>query len=384
MPGQVRRIQDVHIGHASFTPNPFHQTRYATASPNVMVNKTGAVRIGDITFCTDPAVQGSPNVFVNKIKTHRVGDATGGHQSWVPNAALTGSPNVFVNEPHFPCASGRGIAPTVATTIEQYTTPGGAVGIPISEEGERLGPSTGGGGPVNSGATLVSPEGQEVEKNITEPPAQGDCARESLGSISEKYESNGNPGAIGRDRVGGFSYGSYQIATNVGTMQNFQSFLNNRYPEYGAELESAGGNSAATAGDPAFQNKWKELAQDPGFAKAQKDFIQSTHFDPAERNIRNNTGIHVCERCNGLQDAVWSTAVQHGPGGATRIFSRALARTGKTADTVTDQELIEAIYDERGEANGTKYFGGSTPQVRQSVVNRFAREKQDALDQCRG
>lgn len=97
MPGQVRRILDRHIGHASPTPNPFHQTRYATASPNVFVNGYGAVRIGDVCFCTDPAIVGSPDVYVNGIKTHRKYDATGGHQSWVPNAALTGSPNVFVN-----------------------------------------------------------------------------------------------------------------------------------------------------------------------------------------------------------------------------------------------------------------------------------------------
>lgn len=99
MTGQVRRFQDLHVGHASPTPNPFHQTRYAEGSPNVIVNGTGAVRIGDETFCTDPAAEGSPNVIVNNIKTHRRLDATGGHQTWVPNAALTASTNVIINRP---------------------------------------------------------------------------------------------------------------------------------------------------------------------------------------------------------------------------------------------------------------------------------------------
>ena len=97
MPGVVRKNQDSHIGHASPTPNPFHKTFYRSGSPDVIVNGTGAVRIGDETSCGDPAVAGSPNVIVNGIPVHRIGDATGGHGSWVANAAATGSGNVIAN-----------------------------------------------------------------------------------------------------------------------------------------------------------------------------------------------------------------------------------------------------------------------------------------------
>lgn len=97
MPGIVRKSQDKHIGHASATPNPFHQTPYVQGSPNVFVNGTSAVRIGDKTSCGDAAAKGSPSVFVNSIAVHRKGDKTSGHQSWRPNAALTASGNVFAN-----------------------------------------------------------------------------------------------------------------------------------------------------------------------------------------------------------------------------------------------------------------------------------------------
>jgi uncharacterized Zn-binding protein involved in type VI secretion len=97
MPEVTRTNKDQHIGHASPTPNPFHQTAYAEGSPNVFTNNEKTVRIGDKTYCTDPAVAGSPNVYVNGIKVHRLGDATGGHASWVPNASSSGSPNVFAN-----------------------------------------------------------------------------------------------------------------------------------------------------------------------------------------------------------------------------------------------------------------------------------------------
>ena len=97
MPAVVRKDKDKHIGHASRTRNPFHQTKYGQGSPDVFVNGSPAVRIGDKTYCGDPATSGSPNVYINKIPVHRKGDSTGGHGSWVKNAAESGSPNVFAN-----------------------------------------------------------------------------------------------------------------------------------------------------------------------------------------------------------------------------------------------------------------------------------------------
>ena len=97
MPGIVRK-GDVHVGHASPTPNPKHVTAYAAGSDNVFVNSQNVQRIGDMTSCGDPATTGSPNIYVNGIKVHRRNDATGGHGSWVPNAAASASTNVFANE----------------------------------------------------------------------------------------------------------------------------------------------------------------------------------------------------------------------------------------------------------------------------------------------
>jgi uncharacterized Zn-binding protein involved in type VI secretion len=97
MPAVVRSQVDLHIGHASPTPNPFHQTQYKGGSTNVFVNNRKSIRIGDKTGCGDPAAAGSANVFVNGKPIHRKGDATSGHGSWVANAAASGSGNVFAN-----------------------------------------------------------------------------------------------------------------------------------------------------------------------------------------------------------------------------------------------------------------------------------------------
>ena len=97
MPAVTRVGLDSHVGHASPTPNPFHQTAYATGSPDVFTNNAKTVRVGDTTACGDPAAAGSPDVFVNGIAIHILGDATSGHGSWVANASASGSGNVFAN-----------------------------------------------------------------------------------------------------------------------------------------------------------------------------------------------------------------------------------------------------------------------------------------------
>ena len=95
MPEVTRVGVDSHIGHASPTPNPFHQTPYASGSPDVFTNGAKTVRIGDSTGCGDPATGGSSTVKVNGIGVHRKGDATGGHGSCVGNASASGSANVI-------------------------------------------------------------------------------------------------------------------------------------------------------------------------------------------------------------------------------------------------------------------------------------------------
>lgn len=97
MPGVVRTNKDQHEGHASPSPNPFHQTAYATGSDNVMANNEAVVRVDDTTYCGDPASTGSPTVFANGIPVHRQADATDGHASWVPNSAATGSTDVLAD-----------------------------------------------------------------------------------------------------------------------------------------------------------------------------------------------------------------------------------------------------------------------------------------------
>ncbi len=95
MPGVVRE-GDKHVGHASATPNPFHQTAFvSTNQSSVFVNGKLAIVKGDQTGCGDGAVGAASSVFINGIPVHRTFDSTSGHGSWVPNSTIEASGDVI-------------------------------------------------------------------------------------------------------------------------------------------------------------------------------------------------------------------------------------------------------------------------------------------------
>lgn len=94
--GIVRDRVDRHYGHASPTPNPFHQTPYnSSKQEKVFVETRKAIVKGDKTACGDPAVGASTKVFAQGFGVHRRLDSTGGHGSWPANAAQGASGKVL-------------------------------------------------------------------------------------------------------------------------------------------------------------------------------------------------------------------------------------------------------------------------------------------------
>jgi hypothetical protein len=198
---------------------------------------------------------------------------------------------------------------------------------------------------------------------------------EHLGSLSAKYESGGRGSATvstGIGDRGGVSYGTYQLASKVGTAQRFVAQY---YPEWFQGTEP---------GSDEFSARWKQLANERGAELAVYEhlFIIDTHYQPFADRLRRELNFDVDQRSNALRDVAWSTAVQHGAG--NKMFHRALekATAGKPLDQVSDRELIELVYAERGridEAGVPVYFTKSSPQVQKGVLNRFKNEMQDAL-----
>jgi len=198
-----------------------------------------------------------------------------------------------------------------------------------------------------------------------------------IGTLSAKFES-GDQGveAIGYDSNGGTSYGTYQIASKPGTMKAFIQYLQSEAPEWAAQLKAAGPtNTGSTKGK--MPAAWKNIAaQDADkFGQLQRDFIELSHYQPAKDSILARTGVNMDTMPAAAQEALWSTAVQHGPAGAAGIFSRIIKSIGsKVQSEKFAEKLIAKVYDER-----KQQFGSSTAAVQGSVKGRMDQEKQMVL-----
>ncbi len=215
----------------------------------------------------------------------------------------------------------------------------------------------------------------------SEKTVQPGSVDDDLGSLSAKYESNGDPGTVssGAGDAGGVSYGSYQFATNTGSAQRFVDGLKTSHPEYYERLKDF------KPGTTEFSNAWKQLAKDDptGFAKAQHEAIASSHYQPAMAKIEEKHP-DFSKRSSALRNVIWSAAVQHGSQGCANIVDSVLS--GKDVSKMSDEEIIKAIYAERGRTNangGLVHFPSCSSDVQESVKNRFQNECNDALAQLK-
>jgi hypothetical protein len=195
-----------------------------------------------------------------------------------------------------------------------------------------------------------------------------------LGSLSEKYESGGRgPATVstGKGDAGGVSYGTYQLSSKVGRADQF---VQKYYAEEFKGLKS---------GTVEFTARWRMLAKtQPDQLRAKEhEFIKNTHYDPLVKSIARSLMLNVIQRSGALQNVVWSTAVQHGPG--TRVVDTALKPLlkEKTLADLTDAQIIRAIYAERGRkgGKGLVHFQGNSEAVQKAVAKRFDSELRDAL-----
>lgn len=198
-----------------------------------------------------------------------------------------------------------------------------------------------------------------------------------IGKLSARFESGGDGiAAIGYDRNGGTSYGKYQIASRVGSMASFLSFLDTEAPDLSKRLRQAGpANTGSRSGK--MPSEWKAIAkeQPERFEKLQEAYIHQTHYKPALDAIEQRTSLSSSSLSAAMREVIWSTAVQHGPAGAAKIFAQADNMSGNSENASYERKLISNVYNLRA-----GQFGSSTNQVRDAVRSRFRQEKQMALN----
>lgn len=192
-----------------------------------------------------------------------------------------------------------------------------------------------------------------------------------LGTLSAKYETGGRgPGTVsgGRGDPGGVSYGSYQLASSLRRPEEFLAHEGARWaPEFGR----------AVSGAPAFGRIWQAIArrEPASFQAAQHDFIRRTHYDVQVAHVLAQTGDDIDRRSDAVRDAVWSTAVQHGPQNDLVVQAMKGGHPG-------DRALLVAIYAERarrGRDGRMAHFSRCSAAVQAGVAQRLHSELKDAL-----
>ena len=188
-------------------------------------------------------------------------------------------------------------------------------------------------------------------------------------AFAANFESGGNSMAIGYDKTGGTSYGKFQIASGPGTMGDFIGWLEkNGHGEAAKALQASGpANTGSQTG--AMPETWKTLVHQGKITDAiQEQFIRENHVGPALAALPKEAQAAIAND-PAMKAALFSTAVQHGPGGAGRLLRKAWDASG--GDKAA---MLQNLYASRaGE------FGSSTAKVRASVQNRLLQEH-TALD----
>lgn len=208
-------------------------------------------------------------------------------------------------------------------------------------------------------------------------PSGIDIENGEIGSVSGYYESGNKSTTVGCDKNGGTSYGKHQFSSKQGSVKEFLEFVKGKSRRgkefYDAMYSAVGGdwsklNTGSTSGAPV--GVWKKYMTDPALQKYEYEFNLNKKYYPAFNRLPNEVK-QIVSGSRALQEALFSTVVQHGPGkpgssgeGAIPIFTKSY-RSG-----MTPEEYLNAIYEER-----KTRFPSSTPNERASVQRRLEKEK---------
>jgi hypothetical protein len=229
----------------------------------------------------------------------------------------------------------------------------------------------------SQGQPVVDSSGQPIRSGV--PTVEG----WELGQTSEKYESGGRgPGTINNyansGDFGGASYGTYQLASYLPeTLPNGKARPNAKKSPLKDYIAASRFGDKFAGLDPAtsaFDNMWKSLAASnpTEFKKDQHDFIQAKYYDVMLASLKRK-GLDLSGFGPGVQDLIWSTAVQLGPN-RTDIFTSPLE--GKSE--LTDKDIVELVSNYKIN-NVNTYFKSSSDSIKSGVKTRWQDEKTDLL-----
>ena len=201
-----------------------------------------------------------------------------------------------------------------------------------------------------------------------------------LGDLRRLYESNGDPGCIsnGWGDAGGKSYGMYQLASRMGSVNSYLGWCKRAgywFADYLMEHE---------VGSAGFDAAWSYLANSENradFANSQHDYIKYAYYDPAISALKAAMYDVEGKHSAVMRDVVWSRAVQYGTGYIVEMFTDAVKSLGYpnlsyVDDARFDADMIRAVYLN---VCSTPEWTSGSPALRRGLYSRFKNECNDAL-----
>lgn len=219
-----------------------------------------------------------------------------------------------------------------------------------------------------------------------------------IASLSRKYESSGDPALVANNPgdIGGISYGRYQFASNLGSVEAFVNWLC-KYPDpalrnYGTVLSKHKVNSDG------FIKQWQDLGHiDPGnFGRLQDEYVKTQYYDKAADKLAAKY-FHEDKHSNAVKAVIFSRAVQNGPSGCAKLFENAVKEKmghpnlSYVDDIYFDKQIIQAVYDylidecdsakltSEGIWRSKNDFCHGSKYIINALRNRFVHEREDAL-----
>jgi hypothetical protein len=239
--------------------------------------------------------------------------------------------------------------PNLLKNLPKYLTGAGeAVGGALGATGHLA------SGAVGSGVAALS----DAFKGLMSDGSNGN----KFGWLSSKHEAS-SPGTIGDYMFKGrhnVAYGNWQMDAGMGTPQNFSKWLQKRGggdAQVGSFLGAASG-SAMQGAHGEFGRRWQLEANEHGdqFKDLQREFAKQMYLAP----MLNKFGDIL--KSPTMQEVAFSTAVQHGTGGAEDVFNKAGAH-----NHLSDADLIKNVYLQRNASTGG------------SMHSRYSKESEEAV-----
>lgn len=169
-----------------------------------------------------------------------------------------------------------------------------------------------------------------------------------FGKLSAKFESSGNNATVVKDNIG-WAFGKHQWNSTSG-LQSFMSMMKSEYPDmYNKYFANAPIGNPLNPNE-SFKQAWKAAATGPDAAK----FDEINEYLIYKKYYANGIGPKA-EQIYGVsmdslkypyavKEALVSTAVQHGVGGATKILK-------KIPSVTPEREFLQDLYAKRTQAN---------------------------------